>query len=266
MNFNFKKKYGQNFLIDKNIVKKIVSLVEKKENSLVIEIGCGDGRLTRELCQNFKFVLGYEIDKELSAILENNLQEYSNCKIIFDDFLKRDIISDLDENNYENVYIIANLPYYITTPIIEKIIKTKFDFKEMIFMVQKEVGERFSAKVNSREYNSLTVYLNYFYNIKKEFIVNRNSFMPKPNIDSIVISFKSNLNKPQVLDEELFFKLVRDSFKYKRKNLKNNLKNYDIFIIEKVLIKHGFNLSVRAEQLNLEVFCDLANNLSKKSI
>lgn len=266
MNFNFKKKYGQNFLTDKNIVKKIIFLVENKNNSLVLEIGCGDGRLTKELCQNFEFVLGYEIDKDLAMILKNNLKEYKNYNIIFDDFLNRDIIKDLNNYKYDNVYVIANLPYYITTPIIEKIIKTNFNFKEIIFMVQKEVGERFSAKTNSKEYNSLTVYLNYFYTIKKEFIVNRNSFIPKPNVDSVVISFQPNQTKPKVLDEELFFKLVKDSFKYKRKTIKNNLKAYDLSVIEKVLIKHGFNLSARAEQLDLDIFTDLANNLSKESI
>ena len=263
MNFNFKKKYGQNFLIDKNITNKIVNLIQNKEDSLVIEIGPGDGRLTKELCKHYSNILCYEIDIELERLLNENLKEFNNKKIIFCDFLNRDILKDIKEYNYSNLYVIANLPYYITTPIIEKIIVSKIDVKEMIFMVQKEVGDRFSAKPNSKEYNSLTVYLNYYFDIKKEFIVNRNSFIPKPNVDSIVVSFKSKEKRIKLNNEELFFKLVRDSFRFKRKNIKNNLKDYDLNVIETILNKYNFNLSVRAEQLSLEIFCDLANNLSK---
>lgn len=262
MEFQFKKKFGQNFLTDKNITKKIANIPSSNtEDSLVIEIGCGDGRLTKELCKIYSNVLCYEIDTELKEYLEVNLKEFNNKKIIFEDFLKRNIKEDIKDYNYSNLYIIANLPYYITTPIIEKIIEEDISPKEMVFMVQKEVGDRFSAKKNSREYGSLTVYLNYFFEIKKEFIVNRNSFIPKPNVDSIVVSFKTKENLIPLKDKELFFKLVRDSFKFKRKNLRNNLKDYDLNKVSEVLTKYNLDLSSRAEQLDLEVFCAIANNL-----
>ena len=264
--FRFKKNFGQNFLIDKNITKKIAESIEEKENSLVIEVGCGDGRLTKELCKNYSQVLCYEIDKEVEPYLKDNLKEYNNYSVIFGDFLNKDINRDVENYKFDNLYIIANLPYYITTPIIEKIISSKINPKIMIFMVQKEVGDRFSAKPGTKEYNSLTVYLNYYFNIKKEFIVNRNSFLPKPNVDSIIVSFKRKERTIEVINEELFFKLVKDSFKFKRKTLKNNLINYDLEIINKVLNKYNLDLTVRAEQISLYIFCDIANNLNNKSI
>ena len=158
--FNFKKKYGQNFLKDKNIVNKIATSITPLDNNIVIEIGCGDGRLTSRLCELYDNVLGYEIDKELESILAVNLKDYSNKKIIFDDFLNRNLALDLEEYKGKNIYVIANLPYYITTPILEKLIESNLDIKAITVMVQKEVGDRFSAKVGTKEYSSLSVYLN----------------------------------------------------------------------------------------------------------
>ena len=130
-------------------------------------------------------------------------------------------------------------------------------------MIQKEVGERFAAKTGSRDYSSITVFLNYYYDIKKLFIVSRNAFVPKPNVDSVVISLISKKDRLFLKNEEVFFSLIRDSFRFKRKNIRNNLKNYDLNIIEKVLEEYGYDLTVRSEQLSLEVFVDIANNLSK---
>ncbi len=262
MEFKLKKKYGQNFLIDKNITQKIASLGENKDNSLVIEVGCGDGRLTKYLCCYYTNVICYEIDKELDELLKVSLNKYSNYKIIFKDFLQCDIGCDIKDYQYENLYVIANLPYYITTPIIEKLIELKLPYNKLIFMVQKEVGDRLSAKPCSKNYNSLTVYLNYYFDIKKEFLVSRKCFIPKPNVDSVVVSFTPKKKKREVTNEELFFKLVKDSFKYKRKNIKNNLENYDLEKIEKVLKKYNYDLNVRAEMLSLEVFLDISNELS----
>lgn len=258
---NFKKKYGQNFLVDKNIVKKIVNSIEILPSSLVIEIGCGDGKLTQELCSNFDYVLGYEIDNELRDYLLNNLNDYNNYKIIFSDFMKSDILSDIKEINFDNLYVVANLPYYITTPILSKIITSKLGVKEIYVMVQKEVSDRFSAKIGSKDYGSLSVYLNYYFDIKKLFDVNRNSFVPKPNVDSSIVCFKEKKEKKNVENEELFFKLVRDSFQFKRKTLRNNLKDYNLEKIEKTLSKYNLDLSVRAENLSLDIFIDIANNL-----
>ena len=258
--FNFKKKYGQNFLIDENIVKKIVD-IPVKPNSLVIEIGTGDGRLTKYLCSNFDRVIGYEIDTDVKEKLLTNLKNYDNYNIYFDDFLKRDVLGDLAKEKYDNLYVIANLPYYITTPIIEKLIDLDVNFEMIKVMVQKEVGERFSALVGSRNYGSLTVYLNYNFDVKKDFVVSRNCFFPKPNVDSIVVSLHKK-DRISVFNLPLFYKLVRDSFRFKRKTLRNNLKDYNLFLIEEVLKSHGYDLSVRAEQLSIEVFCDIANKLS----
>lgn len=260
--FTFKRKYGQNFLIDTNVVKKIVSGIDILPNSLVIEIGCGDGRLTKFLCQSFEKVLGYEIDMEVKDNLFYNLKEYSNYEIIFDDFLNRDILKDLEKYNNYNIYVIANLPYYITTPIIEKLITCEIDIKVMRVMVQKEVGDRICAKKGSKEYSSLSVYLDYNYDVKKEFVVSRNCFYPKPNVDSLIVSFYEKANKYNVYDINNFYKLIRDSFKFKRKTIKNNLKDYDLNKVSKVLEKYNFNLSVRAEQLDTKIFCEISNELS----
>ena len=259
-NFKFKKQFGQNFLIDNNVINKIVSDIEVFPNSLVIEIGCGDGRLTKYLCDKFDFVLGYEIDLEVKEDLYKNLDNYDNYEIIFDDFLKRDVINDLLNKSYDNLYVIANLPYYITTPIIEKLTLLNLNIQLIRVMVQKEVGERFTALPGSKNYGSITVYLNYNYKVEKNFVVSRNCFFPKPNVDSIIISFYKK-DKLFVKDEMFFYKLVRDSFKYKRKTIRNNLKNYDLDVVQKVLNKYNFDLYVRAEQLDVSIFCDIANSL-----
>lgn len=260
--FIFKKAYGQNFLNDSNIIKNIVKGANIKENSLVIEIGPGSGALTIELSKVAKNVLCYEIDERLEEILDENLVKCTNVDIIFDDFMNRDIKNDIANYNYENIYVVANLPYYITTPIIEKLIESKINFEGITIMIQKEVGERFCAKEGSRDYSSITVFLNYYYDLKKLFVVNRNCFTPKPNVDSIVITLKSKKDKMLLKDQNLFFKLIRDSFKYKRKNLRNNLKDYDLLKIEEVLKKHKLDLTVRAEHISLELFVEISNSLS----
>ena len=259
--FKFKKKYGQNFLVDENIVKKIVDF-PVKDNSLVLEIGCGDGRLTKYLCSKFDKVIGYEIDLDVRDRLLDNLKDYSNFDIHFCDFMTADVLDVLKKEKYDYIYVIANLPYYITTPILEKLIGLKIDFEMIMVMVQKEVGDRFSASVGTKEYGSITAYLNYNFDIKKEFIVSKNSFYPKPNVDSMIVSLYKR-EKLFVKDENLFYKLIRDSFKYKRKTLRNNLKGYDLEKIENVLKDYGYDLNVRAEQLSLEVFCKIANNIDK---
>lgn len=260
--FSFKKRYGQNFLIDKNIVNKIVDTIDIKPDNLVLEIGAGSGNLTSKLCEKFDNVLTYEIDKEVELDLKNNLSSFSNYEIIFDDFLERDIKKDIKKYTCNNLYIIANLPYYITTPIIEKITKENLNVEMMRLMVQKEVGDRFTAKCGTKEYGSITVYLNYNYDVKKDFIVSRNSFYPKPNVDSLIISFYKK-NKTELNNEEHFYKLVKDSFKYKRKTLKNNLKDYDLEKIQFILKKYKLDLSVRAEALSNEIFYDISNSLNK---
>lgn len=262
--FKFKKAYGQNFINDNHIIENIVKETKIEPNSLVLEIGPGAGILTKELAKCSKNVLAYEIDTRLEEILDENLADCQNVQIIFDDFLKRDIVGDIKDYRYDNLYVVANIPYYITTPIIKKIVDTKLPFKKVTLMVQKEVGERFTAKVKTRDYGSITVFLNYYFDIQKLFLVSRNSFTPKPNVDSVVIALCAKSNKLHVNNEELFFKLIKDAFHFKRKNLRNNLKSYDLVNIENVLEKYQMDLTCRAEELPLEVFVDLANSLSEK--
>lgn len=260
MEHKFKKKYGQNFLKDKTIVNKIVETVDIGKNNLVIEIGPGAGILTEELVKMAGQVIAYEIDIELKSVLNNKFGNCKNLEIIWEDFLKRDIAKDIEKYNYENIYVIANIPYYITTPIIEKLIDSKVSYKEIVMMVQKEVGERFSAKPGNKEYGSITVFLNYYFDVKKLFVVSRKEFVPEPNVDSVIISL-SKKEKAEVKDEEKFFKLIKDCFQFKRKNLRNNLKQYPLELIEEVLSKYGYDLTSRAEELILDVFIDICNEL-----
>ena len=257
--FKFKKKFGQNFLKDENILRNIVSKSEIDKDTLVLEIGVGAAYLTYYVSEKAKNVIGYEIDESLKDIINDQLKDRDNVEIVFEDFLEQNVKSKLKEYDYKKLYVVANLPYYITTPIITKIINDKLDVDKIVIMVQKEVGDRFN-KPNSKEYNSLTILLNYYFDIKKLMDVSRNCFTPKPNVDSVIIEFKSN-KKYSVTNEELFFKLVRDSFKFKRKNLRNNLKGYDLEKIESTLKDIGKDLTVRAEALTIEDFIRISNNL-----
>ena len=261
--FNFKKKYGQNFLRDNSIPRKIVDVSKIPDNTLVIEIGPGAGALTKELAKVAKQVLCYEIDESLEDILDQALLEYTNVSVIYDDFLKRNVLEDLNDYDYEHLYVIANLPYYVTTPIITQLVTSNLEIEKIVVMVQKEVADRFCAKPASREYGSITVFLNYYFDLKKEFLVSKNCFVPKPNIDSMIISLTRKKELLPLKDSNLFFNLIRDSFRFKRKTLRNNLKGYDLMKIEQTLKNYHFDLSVRAEELPLEVFVDISNNLVK---
>ena len=161
----------------------------------------------------------------------------------------------------DKLYVVANLPYYITTPIIVKLIEDDLNVDKIVVMVQKEVGDRFKAKPGTKDYGSLSIFLKYYFEVNKLLDVSRNVFMPKPNVDSIVVEFKKVNSKIDVKNEELFFKIVKESFTQKRKTLRNNLKGYDLEKINEVLAKYGYDLSVRAEQLTIEVFADIANSL-----
>ena len=264
-NFIYKKKYGQNFLKDSNILDNIVKESNVQKDTLVIEVGVGSGALTKVISKNAGQIIGYEIDSSLKPILEKDVMKISNVQIVFDDFLKRNIKDDLSLYDYKNIMVVANLPYYITTPIVMKFINEQIPINKMVIMVQNEVADRFNATVGSKSYNSLSVYLKYYFDIKKAFTVSRNCFYPKPNVDSAVIVFNKKTNSYNVLDEDLFFKLVRDSFKQKRKTLKNNLKNYDIDVINESLKSFGKDISYRAENITIDEFISVANLLSLRS-
>lgn len=260
--FHFKKNFGQNFIIDENIINNIIEKANILEQSLVIEIGPGAGSLTYKISKSASKVLCYEIDTKLEQILTENLKGCNNVDIIYDDFLRRNIKKDLENYEFQHLYVIANLPYYITTPIIVKLIEDAIPVDKIVVMVQKEVGNRFKAKPGSREYGSLSVYLNYYFKVIKLLDISRNVFLPKPNVDSIVVGFEKKRDLLPLQNETLFFQLVRDSFQQKRKTLKNNLKDYDLEIIDQVLQDYNLNLQVRAEQLSLDIFVAMANSLA----
>ena len=260
----FKKKFGQNFLKDVSVVKRIVNVAEIEEKSLVIEVGPGGAIMTRELAKVANNVLAYEIDVELADELNKRISDCSNINLIFGDFLNSDLCNDVAKYKYDNLYFVSNVPYYITTPIIMKLISSGLHFKKIVMMVQKEVGDRFSTSCGSKDYGSISVLLQYYFDVKKEFLVSRNQFVPVPNVDSVIISFSEKKDRLPVLDLNFFEQFVRDCFQYKRKNLRNNLKKYDLDIISEILSKYGEDLSVRAEALSVDVFVELANALCKK--
>lgn len=262
-NFKLKKKFGQNFIIDENIINNIVEKSKIDKNTLVIEIGPGAGSLTYKLAHQAKQVLCYEIDSTLKEVLSTNLSDVQNVDVIYQDFLEADVLEALKKYSYEKIYVVANLPYYITTPIIMKIISDKIPVDKIVVMVQKEVGDRFKAKPGSKDYNSLTVFLNCYFDISKVMDVSRNVFLPKPNVDSIIVEFKKKEQEIAIKNKDLFFQLVRDSFVQKRKNLRNNLKNYPLDKIESVLKRHHLDLNVRAEALSLDIFIEMAQEIGE---
>lgn len=260
--FSFKKKFGQNFIIDENIIDNTLNSIDLDNDTLVIEIGPGAGSLTFKLALKVKKVICYEIDTTLKEILSKNLEGLNNVEVIYKDFLKRNVLSDLEKEEYKKLYVVANLPYYITTPIIEKFISDKIPVDKIVIMVQKEVGDRFKAIPKTKSYGSLTVYLNYYFDIKKLMNVSRNVFLPKPNVDSVIMEFSKKKSPYNVKNEEIFFNLVRSAFSQKRKTLRNNLKSFDLEKIENVLNRHSFSLMTRAEELSIDIFVEIANELS----
>jgi len=259
--FNLKKMFGQNFIIDENIINNIINVSNIDKDTLVIEIGPGAGSLTYKLSEYAKNVVCYEIDETLKEVLKETLKEKENVEIIYKDFLKADVLNDLKKYDYKKLYVVANLPYYVTTPIIVKIIEDNINVNKMVVMVQKEVGDRFKASPGTKDYGSLSVFLNYYFDVKKVLDISKNVFIPKPNVDSIVVEFNKKENLKELNDKELFFKLIRDSFTQKRKTLRNNLKGYNLEKVEEILLKYNYDLSVRAEQLNIDIFIEIANNL-----
>ncbi len=262
--FVFKKKYGQNFLLDQNILNNIVNLGNITKDTLVIEIGVGAAALTKKISEKAKQVLGYEIDLNLKKPLDKILEEYKNVDVIYDDFLNRNIKEDIKKYQYKNIMVVANLPYYITTPIITKFIDEKINVEKIIVMVQKEVADRFSAMPGTKNYNSLTIFLNYYFDVKKAFFVSRNVFYPKPNVDSAVVVFNKKQEKLKLNNETHFFKLVKTAFTQKRKTLKNNLIDYDLNKVNNILKTFNKDINQRAENITIEEFVKISNELSKE--
>ena len=257
MNIPAKKSLGQNFLKNEKVLQDISNSINTNKNDLIIEIGPGKGALTKYLTTKDSYLICYELDPRFKEILSK--YENNKTQIIYEDFLKSNL-KDL-KISYNNLYIIANIPYYITTPIIKHIIDIP-KLKAMTLLVQK-VAERFTAKPGSKAYGSLTVYLNYYFDITYLFTVSKNNFEPIPKVDSAVIKFTRKSTTYNINNEKYLFKLIEDSFKLKRKTLKNNLKNYNWSKISEVLNKYNLNETVRAEQLSLEIFIEIANKLTE---
>ena len=258
-NYVAKKKYGQNFLKDKSVLIKIIDNVKINEDDLIIEIGPGQGALTKYLKLFKANLVCYEIDNDLTKYLNSFIDE--KTKIIYKDFLESDVLNDIRDIKYNNLYIIANLPYYITTPIIDKIINSNINPRECVFMVQDEVANRLCSKKGNKDYGYISVILDYYFIREKLFVVNRKSFDPIPNVDSAVIKFTKRDSLLELNDYSKFERLVHDAFHMKRKNLKNNLKGYDLDILNRVLDKYGYSLQDRAENIDINCFIEMANTI-----
>ena len=254
-----KKSLGQNFLKDENVLNKIANSIDTN-NDLIIEIGPGMGALTKKIKNKNSYLISYEIDERTKEYLLP--LEDEKTKIIYKDFLKTDIKEDIKnlDYKYNNIYIIANIPYYITTPIIEHIIDEKIDVKAMSLLVQNEVANRFSAKSKTKDYGAITVYLNNYFDIEKLFVVKNTCFNPVPKVDSAVVKFT---RKDTVLEDKEFYKFLNTCFAQKRKTLKNNLKKYDWNQVKYILNKYNILENCRAEELDLEIFKELYKELSK---
>lgn len=255
-----KKSLGQNFLIDDNIINKIGNCIEAKENDLIIEIGPGMGALTKVLKTKECNIICYEIDTDMIPYLNKLIDE--KTKVIYNDILNTNIKEDIKDISYNKLYIVGNLPYYITTSIIKFLINEELPIHEMIFMVQDEVANRFTANNGNKEYGSITLFLKYYFKLEKLFKVSKNCFNPIPKVESAIIKFSKRLDKLDV-DKVKYFEIINNSFRMKRKTLKNNLSNYDFEKIKEVLDSYGLNDNVRAEELSEDVFVQITKKLMK---
>lgn len=265
-NFIFQKKFGQNFLIDLNILEKIIHGAELTKEDVVIEIGPGIGSLTQVLAENAKKVIAIEIDKKLIPILEETLVGYDNVTIINEDILKVDIQKLVEQyNDGKPVKVIANLPYYITTPIIMGLFENNIPVDTITVMVQKEVADRMQAGPGKKDYGSLSLAVQYYSKPKVVTQVGPNCFIPAPKVGSSVISLK-RLDEPEfkVADDKFLFKIIRAGFNQRRKTLVNSISNQESLMISKdavqqALEKMGLDARVRGEALTLKQFVELTN-------
>ena len=264
-NLRAKKNFGQNFLVDASVTGRMASTL--RDDSVVIEVGPGIGSLTEELAKRAKHVRSYEIDERLIPVLEDTLKDYDNVEIVLQDILETDINKELQPlvEKYKHIEFAANLPYYITTPVLFKLFESSIPFEKIVVMIQKEVADRFSAKPGTKEYGALSVESQYLYDVKKLFNVPRTSFNPAPNVDSAVISFTKHEKNEAVDNEELFFEIVKACFKQRRKTLYNNLREYfdSKEKAESLLLKANIPLETRAEMLDLNQYIELYKALKE---
>lgn len=258
-----KKKYGQNFLLDNNVVKNIANYLDGEQIKNVIEIGPGLGFLTKELSKRANKVVAFEIDQDMVDYL--NTQYFHNVIVKHQDILKADLDKTIrEEFNNEDVAIVANLPYYITTPIVVKLLSYSSNFKYMVVMMQKEVAQRICGKPSTKDYNALSVLIQYYTNAKIIFNVSPSSFYPEPNVDSSVVFIEKKDKILDVLSEKSFLVFIKSLFAQRRKTLMNNLTTTlkipkDIII--KSLEKNNFSLSIRSEELSIGEIVNLFNDI-----
>ena len=265
-NFNFQKKFGQNFLIDTRVLEEIIDAADITKDDFVLEIGPGIGTMTQYLCEAAREVVAVEIDTNLIPILKDTLSAYDNVEVLNQDILKVDIASLAKErNNDRPIKVVANLPYYITTPIIMGLFESHVPIDSITIMVQKEVADRMQEGPGSKEYGALSLAVQYY--AKPEIVVNvpPNCFMPQPKVGSAVIRLTRHEQSPvEVEDEKLMFQVIRASFNQRRKTLANGLNNFGSFGLSKEEIQScieelGVPVNIRGEALSLEQFAELSN-------
>lgn len=269
--FNFQKKYGQNFLIDPHVLDKIIGESGIEKEDMILEIGPGIGTMTQYLAEAAREVVAIEIDKNLIPILEDTLSEYKNVTVINQDVLKVDLRKlVMEKNQGRPIKVVANLPYYITTPIVMELLESKLPIESITIMVQKEVAERMQQTPGSKEYGALSLAVQYY--AKPEIVANvpPNCFMPRPKVGSAVIRLTLHQNPViEVEDEEFMFRLIRASFNQRRKTLINGIGNAPNVNVGKEEVKAaleemGLSENIRGEMLSLEEFARLSNLLRKK--
>ena len=269
--FNFQKKFGQNFLIDTHVLEKIIAAADVTKDDFVLEIGPGIGTMTQYLCEHARAVAAVEIDKNLIPILGDTLGAYDNVEIINEDILKVDIGKLAEEKNGGRpIKVVANLPYYITTPIIMGLFESHVPIDSITVMVQKEVADRMQVGPGTKDYGALSLAVQYYAEPKIVAIVPPNCFMPRPKVGSAVIRLTRHKEPPvQVQDEKLMFRIIRASFNQRRKTLANGLKNSGELALSKEVIEEsitelGVPVTIRGEALSLAQFAELSNIILKK--
>ena len=269
--FSFQKKFGQNFLIDQNILENIISEAGITKDDFVLEIGPGIGTMTQYICEAARKVVAVEIDKNLIPILDETLRDYSNVTVINEDILKIDLQTFIQENNEGRpIKIVANLPYYITTPIIMELFESHAAIESITVMVQKEVADRMQVGPGTKDYGALSLAVQYYSNPKVVMVVPPSCFMPRPNVSSSVIRLERYVEPPvQVVNEKLMFQIIRASFNQRRKTLANGLSNGLNLAISKeelmnIFLELGWKENIRGEALTLEQFAQLSNSISNR--
>lgn len=263
--FYFSKSLGQNFLIDGNIVRNIVNKANITKDDYVLEIGPGIGTLTEELALNAKKVIAVELDKNLLPILNETLKNYDNIEIIYGDILKIDLKKLVEERiDNKRIKVVANLPYYVTTPIVARLLKKELNLDSITVMVQKEVAERMAAIPGSKAYGSLSVFVNFYTSPKIILKAPKTVFMPQPKIDSSVIKLDIKMDLPEI-DKEQFFKVVKAAFSKRRKTIINSLSSYGFKLdkedFKKALEEAKIPQDTRAENISVEDFIKLSKIL-----